>query len=78
MGFLKARRRVEDEVESVEARIAGFIETGGRPRDMVEKAASLSRELEGLRKQAVELEEEEVKINGHTSGSLVALVSEYY
>lgn len=76
MGFLKARRRVEDEVKSMEARIAGFIEAGGGPRDMVEKASSILRELEGLRRQAMELEEEEVKINGNTSGSLVALVSD--
>lgn len=55
-------------------RIAAFVDSGGRPRDMSDKVAVILKELEGLKTQAVELGEEEVKVDGYTSGSLVALV----
>ena len=74
--FLQARRRVEDDLESIQTRIAGFVDVGGRPRDMVEKVAVFTRELEGVRKQAVELRDEEIKLDGHSTGALVALVSD--
>lgn len=62
-------------MESVQVRIASFIESGGRPRDMLDKAAAFVRELEGLKAQAVEIGQEEAKVDGHTSGALLALVS---
>ena len=39
----QAKRRLESDVESMQMRIAGFIESDGRPRDMSEKAAAFSK-----------------------------------
>lgn len=65
---------MEDEVESVQVRIAAFVEGGGRARDMSEKATAIVKDLEGLRDQAVQLGEEETKVDGFASGALVASV----
>lgn len=71
----KARRRVEDGVDSVQMKIAAFVDSTGRPRDVADRAGAISSELEALKAKAVELGEEEMKFDGYTSGSLVALVS---
>lgn len=71
----QARRRVGDEVDSVKVRIAAFHESVGRARDMSDKATFISKDLEALKVQAVELGEEEVKVDGFTNGALVASVS---
>lgn len=70
----QARRRIEDDVESVQMRITSFIESGGRARDMADRVAVIVEDLEALKTQAVDLGEEEVKVDGYTSGTLVALV----
>eukprot|EP00903_Cladosiphon_okamuranus_P012758 g11926.t1 len=69
----KAKRRMETDVEAMQMRIAEFIESDGRPRDMSEKAAGFSKELDGLKAQAVNICEEEAKIDGYTSGVLTAM-----
>eukprot|EP00752_Nemacystus_decipiens_P012854 g11381.t1 len=69
----KAKRRLESDVESTQMRIAGFVESDGRPRDMSEKAAAFSKELDGLKAQAVSICEEEAKIDGYTTGVLSAM-----
>ncbi|CBJ27106.1 similar to Dynein heavy chain 3, axonemal (Axonemal beta dynein heavy chain 3) (Ciliary dynein heavy chain 3) [Ectocarpus siliculosus] len=69
----KAKRRVEGNVDSTKMRIAEFIDSDARPREMSENAASISKELAGLKAQAVDIGEEEAKVDGHTSGTLVAL-----
>ncbi|CAB1120679.1 unnamed protein product [Ectocarpus sp. CCAP 1310/34] len=69
----KAKRRVEGNVDSTKMRIAEFIDSDARPREMSETAASISKELAGLKAQAVDIGEEEAKVDGHTSGALVAL-----
>ncbi|CAM9159174.1 unnamed protein product, partial [Ectocarpus sp. 8 AP-2014] len=68
----KAKRRVEGNVDSTKMRIAEFIDSDARPREMSENAASISKELAGLKVQAVDIGEEEAKVDGHTSGTLVA------
>lgn len=70
----QARRRIEDDVESLQMRIDSSIESGGRARDMADKVAVIVQDLEALKAQAVDLGEEEVKVDGYTSGTLVALV----
>lgn len=70
----QARRRIEDDVESLQMRISSFIETGGRARDMADRVAVIVEDLEALKTQAVDLGQEEVKVDGYTSGTLVALV----
>ncbi|CAN0188469.1 unnamed protein product, partial [Ectocarpus sp. 13 AM-2016] len=69
----KAKRRVEGNVDSTKMRIAEFIDSDARPREMSETASSISKELAGLKAQAVDIGEEEAKVEGHTSGTLVAL-----
>ncbi|CAM9162262.1 unnamed protein product, partial [Hapterophycus canaliculatus] len=68
----KAKRRMEGDIESMQMRIAIFIDSDGRPREMSEKAADISKELEGLKAQVVAIGEEEAKVDGYTSGILSA------
>lgn len=61
-------------MEIVQVRIAGFVDTSGRPRDMADKVAGIVKELEGLKAQAVDIAEEEFKVDGFSSASLAAMV----
>ncbi|CAM9985812.1 unnamed protein product [Scytosiphon promiscuus] len=68
----KAKRRTEGDIESMQMRIAIFIDSDGRPREMSEKAADISKELDELKAQVINIGEEEAKVDGYTSGILSA------
>lgn len=53
-------------------KISAFVDSSGR--DMADKGASLWKELEGLKVQAVDLGVEEIKVDRYTNGALVVLV----
>lgn len=61
-------------MDAMQVRIANFIRGNGRPREMSEKAQDLLRDVESLRDQAVEVAEEETRLDIVSTGALQASV----
>lgn len=70
----QARKRAKEEIESVRKKMASFIESNGRPRDMADRVAAILAELDGVRVHLTEIAEEEKKVDGYSSGTLTNMV----